>query len=455
MKAPRQSLPTWRRRSGLVGNIMKLNPAIAHHLVPSPTLYINEQVRARWAAGEIVYHFGFGESRFSVHPKLQAALAANSHRKAYPPVQGIPELREAIAVHDHRWLDIPCSADQIIVGPGSKSLLYILQMALDGDLILPTPSWVSYAPQARLLGKTVHFVPAAAENGYALTLENLAAVAASASPGQKLLLLNTPSNPTGQMLTAEFLIELADYCRAHQILIISDEIYGEVPHGFQPHLSPARFYPEGSIVVGGISKHLSLGGWRLGRAIIPAALTDMLMPALLSIASEIWSSPSAPIQYAALTAYAGDSEVQAYVEKCTAIHAARTQHIWSWLDEMGIQVAQPQGGFYMMPNFNRWREPLARIGVHTSEDLAHHLLDKYQLAFLPGTAFGAEPTDLSLRLATSFIDMETSTAADKILNAWDDSQNPETFMEAHHPQTAAALQHLQRFISSLKGSQSI
>ncbi|MDJ0752924.1 MAG: aminotransferase class I/II-fold pyridoxal phosphate-dependent enzyme [Ardenticatenaceae bacterium] len=431
---------------------MNLNPSIAHHLTPSPTLHINEQVRARWAAGETVYHFGFGESRFSVHPRLQAALAANAHRKAYPPVQGVPELREAIAAHDSRWLGISCAAEQIIVGPGSKSLIYILQMALAGDLILPIPSWVSYAPQANLLGKPVHFVSAAAEDGYQMTIENLDAVVQGISTGQKLLILNTPSNPTGQMLTAELLIELADYCRAHQVFIISDEIYGEVPHGLQPHLSPSRFYPEGTIVVGGMSKHLSLGGWRLGRAIIPEALSEKLMPALLSIASEIWSSPSAPIQYAALTAYVGDSEVQAYVEKCTAIHAARTQHIWSWLDEIGIQVAQPQGGFYMMPNFNRWREPLAEIGVHTSEDLAGHLLDKYQLAFLPGTAFGTDPADLSLRLATSFIDMETTEAADRILDAWHGSKNPEAFMEDHHPQTAAALRQLQRFISSVKGS---
>ena len=428
---------------------MIISPSIAPHLAPSATLFINEQVRTRWAAGETVYHFGFGESRFSVHPKIQAALAANTHHKSYPPVQGLLELREAIAQHDRKWLGIDCTAEQILVGPGSKALIYALQMALDGDLIIPTPSWVTYAPQAKFLGKKVHYISASADDGYALSLENIDQAVQQATPGQKILILTTPNNPTGLMFTADFLEKLADYCRANQIIVLSDEIYGELVHGLLPHLSPASYYPEGTIVLGGISKHLSLGGWRLGRAIIPQALQETLLPALMSIGSEIWSGVNIPTQYAAIAAYEDDPEMDAYVKTCAAIHATRTQHMWSWLNEIGIKVAQPQGAFYMMPNFDRWREPLAAKGVHTSIDLAQYLLDHHQCAFLPGSPFGTPPEELSLRMATSFVDMETDADADAVLAAWHQNPDPAVFMGDPHPKTAGAMAQLQAFVESL------
>lgn len=269
-------------------------PHLQQHLVPSPTLFINERVQQLWAAGQTVYHFGFGESRFPVHPKLQAALRENAHQKGYLPVQGLAALREAIAAYDSRHLNLDFSAEQVIIAPGSKALLFGLLMVLDGDLLLPTPSWVTYAPQAHMLNKPVHFIPASVESGYELTIESLDKTVQQASSKQKILIINSPNNPTGRMFSAGFLQELADYCRQNQVLVLSDEIYGRVAHGHRIHTSLAKFYPEGTVVLGGLSKHLSLGGWRLGKAILPQALPE-LMAGLRSVASGIWSSASAPI----------------------------------------------------------------------------------------------------------------------------------------------------------------
>lgn len=231
-----------------------------------------------------------------------------------------------------------------------------------------------------------------------------------------MLLINSPNNPTGQMFPAPFLEELAAFCRRHGILVLSDEIYALVPHGHQSHISLAHYYPEGTVVLGGLSKHLSLGGWRLGVSILPAhGAGEKLMGALRVIASEIWSTPAAPVQYAAVVAYGDDPEITAYVEDCARIHAVRTQHLWGWLVEMGIPCGQPTGGFYMFPNFDRWRAALSARDVRTADDLAAYLLDTYQIATLPGTAFGAPPEDLSLRLATSYVDMETDVQAQSLL----------------------------------------
>ncbi len=428
---------------------MVISPAIAPHLAPSATLFINEQVRAKWAAGETVYHFGFGESRFSVHPKLMQALADNAHHKSYPPLQGVPELREAIAAYDRRTIGVDCTADQIFIGPGSKALIFALQMALAGDLLIPTPSWVTYEPQAKFLGKQTHFIDASVEDGYQLHLENIDAAVQKANPGQKILILCTPHNPTGLMLGDQFLRELADYCRQNQIIVLSDEIYSAINHGIVPHISLAKYYPEGTIVLGGISKHMSLGGWRLGRAVFPKELKESLLPAVMSIGSEIWSGVNGPTQYAAVHAFANDPEMDDYIETCSAIHATRTQHMWSWFNELGIQVAQPQGAFYMMPNFDRWREPLAAKGVHTAKELAQYLLDHHQCAFLPGTPFGTPAEDLSLRMACGFVDMETDEAADAVLTAWHVNPDPAVFMDGPHPMTAGAMAQMQAFVESL------
>ncbi|MCP4359937.1 MAG: aminotransferase class I/II-fold pyridoxal phosphate-dependent enzyme [Chloroflexi bacterium] len=429
---------------------------VMQNLKTSPTLAINERVQELWAEGEQVYHFGFGESRFPVHPKMQAALAANAHQKSYLPGRGLPALREQIAAFYSVQLGMAVSSEQVIVGPGSKSLMYALRMALDGALILPTPAWVSYAPQSHLLNRPVYRIPASPRDGYALTMDAVQETVEQVAEEAKILLITSPNNPTGHMFEAAFLSELADFCRQEGIVVLSDEIYSLVPHGQKPHISLVRYYPEGTIVLGGLSKYLSLGGWRLGVGILPKSEDGrILMQNLHAIASEIWSTPTAPVQYAALTAYSDDPDIANYIAECAAIHAARTQHLWSWLVELGISCPQPEGGFYLISNFDRWREPLAQRDVHTSLDLAKYLLDNYHIATLPGSAFGTPERDLSLRIATSYVDMETDEAAEKILEVWrqeatSSTREGEQFMTQNHPHMAAAISRFQQFIQDLE-----
>ncbi len=246
-------------------------------------------------------------------------------------------------------------------------------------------------------------------------------------------------------------MNLAEHCRRHGIAVISDEIYALVAHGHRPHLSLAKAYPEGSIVLGGLSKHLSLGGWRLGIAIVPPGeVGQTLLQALRVIAGEIWSSPTAPVQYAAAVAYGDEPEIAAYIDECTRLHALRTQHLWSWLVELGIPCAQPDGGFYLFPNFDRWRAPLAARGVHTSDDLASYLLEHYQIATLPGTAFGVPGEELSLRLATSYLDMETEAKAEALLAAYRANPDPEALMRDLHPGTQEAIRRFGDLVATLR-----
>ncbi len=423
----------------------------------SATLSMNERVREMWAEGRDVYHLGFGESRFPVHPKVADALRANAHQRSYLPALGLPELRETIAHFYLRKFKLPVAPEQVVVGPGSKSLLYALVMALGEEVILPQPSWVSYAPQAHILGKPVLWVPMRLEDDYELALDVLRARMEEEKEewgNPELLILNSPHNPTGTMLPPKKVQALADFAREEQLMVLSDEIYALVAHGKTRHTSVAHHYPEGTVVLGGLSKHMSLGGWRFGVAILPAGRTGQaLRRALQNIAGSIWSCVTAPVQYAALVAYGDDPDIDEFVARCTRMHAIRSRYLYAKLDEAGIPCVEPSGAFYLYPSFDLWRVALAGHGVQTSEDLAGYLLDKYELATLPGTAFGSPPEDLSLRLSSSYLDAGTDEKAATLLQAFAADPDPERFIENHHPRLREAAARLAEFVGDLEKNQ--
>ena len=236
----------------------------------SPTLAINELVRSLWDEGRNVFHLAFGESRMPLHPKLVSALKENVKEKSYLESTGLIELRKAIAQFHERHFQLPILPENVIVGPGSKSLLFGIMLGVECDVFLPTPSWVSYAPQAELAGRHYRYLPGCFDDGYEITVESLERSICEYGTGRlPLLILNSPNNPSGKVLSETKLKELADFCRQRQLLVVSDEIYALTTFDRQRHRSIVEFYPEGTIVVGGPSKHLSLGGWRLGAALIP------------------------------------------------------------------------------------------------------------------------------------------------------------------------------------------
>lgn len=376
-------------------------------MASSPTLAINEAVAARRVAGRKTIHLGFGEASFPLHPLLNDAMARAAKHTGYAPVAGIPALRQAIAAYLERTRSLAFTPDNIIVAPGSKPLLYTLLQALEGDVLLPVPSWVSYAPHARLAGRRVIPVETDASDHHRLTSQTLSDALARArfeGANTRILIVNSPSNPTGSMFSGEDAQAIARWSHEHGITLISDEIYAELAHGWREHVSPAQFYPEGCIVTGGLSKAFSAGGWRLGYAAIPGGMAGkQLMTSLRALASEIWSSASTPMQEAAVVAYSPIAELTSYVKASARIHGYATSRLYETLTDAGALCPRPAGGFYLYPDFAPWREALLERGVSTSEQLAHYLLDHWDIAALPGTAFGEEPQALRLRLATSML----------------------------------------------------
>lgn len=195
-------------------------------LKPSATLAVNEQSNRLIAEGRKVFKLGLGQSPFPVPEPVVDALRRHADEKDYLPVKGLPALREAICGYYRRTQGLDFSPEHVLIGPGSKELMFILQLTYYGDLLIPSPSWVSYAPQARIIGRHLTWIPTRTETGLGVEPETLEAVCKEDPERPRLLILNYPGNPTGMSYAAERLEALAEVARRYRVLVLSDEIYG-------------------------------------------------------------------------------------------------------------------------------------------------------------------------------------------------------------------------------------
>ena len=377
-------------------------------LSPSPTLAINERSNALRSAGRDIYKLGLGQSPFPVPPVVVEALKTHAHEKDYLPVKGLPALREAVAAYHRRTDGIGCDAADVLIGPGSKELIFLLQMVFEAALALPSPSWVTYAPQATILGKPFHWIPTARADGWRLTPTALSRLAHDHPGTPFLVLLNYPCNPTGQTYSADQLHALAAVARQHGMIILSDEIYGALDHG-GTHVSIATAYPEGTIVTAGLSKWCGAGGWRLGTSVFPLALRPLL-DAVAAVASETFTAVSAPVQYAAVRAFEGGPEIDRYLQQSRRILRALGHYCACRLQAAGAHVDRPDGAFYLFPDFTPMDAALRARGLTTSTALCEHLLEETGVAILPGAAFGRPDDELTARLAYVNFDGEHALA---------------------------------------------
>jgi aspartate aminotransferase len=376
---------------------------MAPRIEPSATLATNERIRALVANGRPIVHLAFGEAGLPVHPVLREILDAASSRNAYPPVSGTTAAREAASGYFGRRR-MPTDPSSIVFAPGSKALLFALLLARDGALLLPQPSWVSYAAQADLASKPVIRFPIPEMAG-GVTDPAALSKWATKHPGERATLLITiPDNPTGTVAARDIIEAVCVIAREHDWWIISDEIYRDL--AYEPDLlsSPAEFLPERTVVTSGLSKNLALGGWRIGFARFPDNEEGRrLQAAVQGIASEVWSAMAAPMQEVAAFALNEPKELTDYLVAARRLHMAVTLSLHQVFVARHVQARPPAGAFYFYPDFAGHRAALRRAGVTNSMGLADHLLDQYDVAVLPGTSFGDDPDHIAVRVASSLL----------------------------------------------------
>jgi len=388
---------------------MTSNNSIDKYLRPgkhSETLLINQISQLRASNKQKVYKFGFGQSPFPVPKKITQYLAESAHRKEYMSVQGHPPLRQAIASFHNDIEDKHWQADQIIVGAGSKILLFCIMAAFEkAEILLPSPSWVSYEPQGKLAGHTVDWIETKFEQRWQLTPDALERYCqARKDPNIPLILVfNYPSNPTGQTYSRSQLRALAQVMKKYNIIVIADEIYSLLTFK-KDYATLDEFYPEGSIVSSGLSKWCGAGGWRLGFHYIPKQLGKAFFQAVIGVASETYSCASSPVQVAATHAYENQALAKEFLSRQRKLLSEVSEYCASSLSKVGVNVHQAQGGFYLFPEFSNFKNQLANRGITTSEQLTTALMDEIGVALLPGTAFGMPKSSLTARLA--FVDFD-------------------------------------------------
>jgi len=372
----------------------------------SATLYINELSNSLKQQGKKVYKFGLGQSPFPVPKVVVDELRSNAFQKDYLEVKGLKPLREAVAEYHSRRNNIECSADNVLIGPGSKELMFLLQFVYYGELVIPTPSWVSYAPQANIIGRQIAWIKTKEENKWRLLPEELHNICEKDHYKPRIVILNYPSNPTGLTYSCDELQELADVARRHRVILLADEIYGGLTFNGN-HCSIARFYPEGTIISGGLSKWCGAGGWRLGTFTFPEPLSGLLS-GMAAVASETFTSTSAPIQYAAIKAFSEGIEIERYLWNARKILKALGTQIHSILYNDGIESPEPDGAFYLFINFKNFSEKLKAKNIITGFDLTTRLLEDTGVALLPGSAFGRSEGEYTARL--SYVDFDGARA---------------------------------------------
>lgn len=374
-------------------------------LTPSTTLAITAKAKELKEKGEDVIGLGAGEPDFNT-PKhiLDAAVESmNVGYTKYTPSAGLPALKNAIIKKFEQDQGLTYKPNEIIVANGAKHALYTLFQVIlnDGDeVIIPTPYWVSYPEQVKLAGGVPVYIEGFEENQFKITPEQLLKAITNKT---KAVIINSPSNPTGVLYTAEELLELGKICLEENILIVSDEIYEKLVYGGVKHVSIAELSPElkeQTIVINGVSKSHSMTGWRIGYA----AGNKKIIEAMTNLASHSTSNPTTTAQYASIAAYNGPQEP---VEEMRQAFEKRLEIIYDKLVAIpGFTCVKPQGAFYLYPNVKAAAE---MTGFNQVDDFVEALLVDAKVAVVPGSGFGT-PDNIRLSYATSLEQLEKAVA---------------------------------------------
>ena len=386
----------------------------ALHAAPSPTLAITAKANALKAQGKDVISFGAGEPDFDTPQNVKDAAVAALARgdTKYTPSSGTVALKDAILAKLKRDNGLTYSRNEIIVSCGAKHSIYNLMQALldPGDeVIIPAPYWVSYPEQVKLADGTPVVVQTDESMGFLATASQ---IEGSVTNRTKLVIVNSPSNPTGAVYTPQALRDIADLCVGRGLYLMSDEIYEKILYTGSEFVSPASFgeaVKAMTITVNGFSKAHAMTGWRLGYA---AADLD-IVAAMSKIQDQSTSNPTSIAQAGGVEALNGPQDS---VEIMRAAFQERRDYTVSALKDIpGVQCLNPGGAFYVFPNVSAfygksWMpEGDAPRTIGGSDDLAAYLLEAYEVAVIPGSGFGADD-NIRLSYATSMENIQRGVA---------------------------------------------
>ncbi|MFF1453603.1 pyridoxal phosphate-dependent aminotransferase [Streptomyces sp. NPDC058274] len=390
---------------------------VAASIGRSPTVALLDEVQRQKARGVDVVNLSGGEPDFAtpdhvVRPAVEALQAGFTH---YTASRGILELREAIAGKLHADNGIVADpGTDIIVTPSAKHGMFIALAGVIGpgdEVLVPSPAWVSYAPMITLLGGRAVDVPLDPRDGFTITAEQLSA---AVTPRTRAILVNTPNNPTGRMLTAAEADAIAEVAGRHDLAVLADEIYEYIRYDGRPHRSLAAWPGcEGrTLTINGFSKSYAMTGWRLGYVAGPAAV----MRDVVKVQEHTVGCAASFVQRGALAALSGESRVA--VDEMVASYDARRRLLVGALNKIpGISCADPEGAFYVLPD-------ISRLGFGSAQEFSAWLIERAGVVVTPGSAFG--PTaEQHVRLSFAASSDTLTAAVDRLAAALETREVPQ------------------------------
>jgi aspartate aminotransferase len=376
---------------------------------PSPTLTISNKANEMIAEGFDVVNFGVGEPDFNTpeYIKRAAIEAIEANFTRYTANAGIPELRRAICDKLYQDNQLKYEPKQILVSPGAKAAILNVLIAVcdvQDQVLMPAPYWVSYPYQAILANAEPVIIPTQEENAYKLTALELEE-AIKTHPCSKVLLLNSPNNPTGAVYAKKELEEIAEICLKYNILVISDEIYERLVYDDTEHISLASISPEmqeQTIVINGVSKAYAMTGWRLGYAAGPSSIIS----AAGRVQEHATSCVNSITQKACVIALTEEDDS---IENMRKEFEKRRNFLFAELNKLPhINCFKPQGAFYIMPNIS-WYLENNNQNIENCDQFCQILLEKHYVALVSGTSFGLD-TNLRFSYANSIENLEKGVA---------------------------------------------
>ncbi|MBF0818493.1 pyridoxal phosphate-dependent aminotransferase [Streptococcus acidominimus] len=378
---------------------MKLSQRVLE-MEESVTLAAGARAKELKAAGKDILSLTLGEPDFVTPKNIQEAAVRSikdGRASFYTATSGLPELKAAISRYFEKFYGYPVAPNQVTVATGAKFSLYTFFMSvinLLDEVIIPTPYWVSYADQIKMAEGVPVFVQTTESNHFKVTVAQLEAVRTDKT---KVLVLNSPSNPTGMIYSKDELLAIGNWAVEHDILILADDIYGRLVyngHTFTPISSLSEAIRKQTVVINGVSKTYAMTGWRIGYAVGEAEI----IAAMSKVAGQTTSNPTAVAQYAVIEALDGEQDT---VEHMRQAFEERLNTIYPLLAQVpGFEVVKPQGAFYLFPNVKKAME---MKGFTDVTDFTTAILEEVGVALVTGAGFGA-PENVRLSYAT---DMDT------------------------------------------------
>lgn len=405
------------------------------------------------AAGcyEPFFSYGDTESPFIIPDDIRIHANYEQSMGELSSPGGLPELRQAVSDFYSRHYNIRVEAERIIIGHGVKDLIFPLFTLLGGSVIVPTPGWLGYLPQLRILNKPYYRLYGHRAANYKISPMQLTGLLKGLVQSEHLLIVHNPGYPSGIVYTRNELEKIAEICRTYNTLVLANETYSLLAYDQSQFVSMGSIYPEGTFILNGLSREKGADGFRIGTCIMPEGSSQKIREEYTKTISTVYSAPTISSQLAAVAIFEPNPDTDSFIQDTREIHRIMTTRLASVCAKIeGIRTTIPEGGFSFMADLNSMASELQNAGIQYSNDLAQALIQHpYHIATVGGEAIMAAYSDFFIRFSVTDYDGKMALSDYRNFRPESDADE-EIFFLKHGSRMITGIEMLRTWVKDLK-----